>query len=186
VPRKVNQTRTQNTLTPYIEKLCVVKLLRDGVELAEYENIEHTAAHSGFRNTECISDGGRGIRKRMVPEQLGNMVFDGIMHFSDLLNFLQDFWLACATRLSPKDLSHHAIIEIWVSLRERVASDRDHIGGPSLQSVVRHSFIVAGVKQQIDLSKFNVLDFEFVALFPLNLNWEEVLISAPIFKLESL
>jgi hypothetical protein len=45
---------------------------------------------------------------------------------------------------------------------------------------------MTGVEQQIHRSEFFILDFEFVALLPLHLNWEEVLVSAPIVKLEAL
>jgi hypothetical protein len=45
---------------------------------------------------------------------------------------------------------------------------------------------MTGVEQQIHRSKFLIFDFEFVALLPLHQNWEEVLVSAPIVKLEAL
>jgi hypothetical protein len=51
---------------------------------------------------------------------------------------------------------------------------------------VRHSLAVAGVKQQIHRSKIFILDFKLVALLLTNLNWEEVIVSAPIVKLEAL
>jgi len=122
----------------------------------------------------------------VVPKQLRNMALNGWVDLSNPLNLVQNFRLASATRLSPKYLGHHPILEVAVFLRERFAGDRDHIGGPSLQSVVRHSFVVARVKQQIDLSEFYVLDFEFVTLFPLDLYWDEVFVSAPIVKIEPL
>jgi hypothetical protein len=156
------------------------------MELGEHENVEHATALGGFWNPERFSDYGRGIRERVVPKQLRNMPLDGWVDLSDLLNLVQNFWLASATRLSPKYLGHHPILEVAVFLSERFASNRDHIGGASLQSIVHHSFVMAGMKQQINLSKFFILDCEFVASFPLDLYWEEVLVSAPIVKIESL
>jgi hypothetical protein len=118
---------TQDTSIPHIEKLFFVKL-RDGSELWEYENVEHATSCGRVWNPERFSDGRRGV----MPKQLGNMVSYGIVHLRNLLNLVQDIRLASATRLSPKNLGHHPILEVDVSLRECFASDRDHIGGPSL------------------------------------------------------
>jgi hypothetical protein len=49
-----------------------------------------------------------------------------------------------------------------------------------------HPFIMTSVEQQIHRSKFCIVDFKFMALLSLNLNWAEVLVSAPIVKLEAL
>jgi hypothetical protein len=123
--------RTLDTLIPHIEKLFFVKL-RDGLELWEYENVEHTTARGRVCNAERFSDGRRGMRERMMPKQLRNMVSYGIVNLRDLLNLVQDIRLASATGLSPKNLGHHPILEVAIYLRECFASDRDHIGGPSL------------------------------------------------------
>jgi hypothetical protein len=72
-------------LVPYVEKLLAVKL-RDGAELAKYENVENATPRGGLRNVECFSDGGRGIRERVVPKELRNMASDRVVLPRDLLN----------------------------------------------------------------------------------------------------
>jgi hypothetical protein len=72
-------------LIPYVEKLLAMKL-RDGAELPKHQNVENATPRGGLRNAECFSDGGRGIRERVVPKELRNMASDRVVLLRDLLN----------------------------------------------------------------------------------------------------
>jgi hypothetical protein len=97
----VTKIHTLETLIPHVEKIFAAKL-RDGVEFAEHKGIEHATTCSRFRNAERFSDSERGVRRRVVPEQLRNMVFYGTVHLGNLLDLVQDFRLASVIHLAAK------------------------------------------------------------------------------------
>ena len=124
-------------MLPHLEEICALEI-RDGSELAEYKDVEHTTALLWFGNTERFSDFGGRVLELVVPKQIRDMAFYGLMLFRDLVNLLQDVGLASTLHFPPENFGHRAIFRnLWMVLGEFFASDRKYTGGASLGSVVR-------------------------------------------------
>ena len=104
--------------------------LRDGPELVEYKDVKYATALCWFWNTERFSDCGRRFRELVIPKQMRNVAFHVLLLRGDLVNLVQDFWLAGALLFCPEDFGHHPIfLNLGEVLGKVFASDRKHVGG---------------------------------------------------------